>query len=69
MFTFLGEELTQPTTISRPLFEVEKEKLVRDLRGKWEAIWWNVTDLNGISQFYYMLNIKQEEEFKLMFQP
>lgn len=34
MFTFLGEELTQPTTISRPLSEVEKEKLVRDLRGK-----------------------------------
>jgi len=51
------------------LTPLEKEKLMRVLRGNEGALGWKISNLNGISPAYYMHKIHMEVEYKPVVQP
>ena len=68
-YVFLEDNEARPMVISNSLTDEEESRLVEVLKKHRATIGWHISDLKGISPFYYMHKINMEAEYKLVRQP
>ena len=68
-YVFLEDNEARPMVISNSLTDEEESRLVEVLKKHRATNGWHISDLKGISPFYYMHKINMEAEYKLVRQP